>query len=148
MTPRQRDQFLWTWSRRRAPGPGRAARRGACIGAVCGVVIYGAMFDVIMAPVAGRTGLSTLLNLFDDSSLALLMLVPGLAAVGWLKARSVFNWQEAMFQRLLSQGATVPTAPPTLQFADRLPLLAVIATGVILAGLILGLVWAYTTGRL
>lgn len=148
MNSRQQDNFMWTWSRRRAHGPGRMAGYGALIGGICGLIFYGAMFDGIMASVAGRNGLSTLLNLVDGPALMVLMFIPGLAVVGYLRGRQLFQRQERLFQHLRDQGAEVPIARPTLQLADRLPLLSVIATLVILAAFTLYLAWAHATGNL
>lgn len=146
MNERQRDLFLYQWSRRRAPGGARIALRGAVLGAIGGLVFAAILLQdgarmpgVPDSDTAGRI----------RSALRLLGLsVPAFAFLGWLLARRVWNANEAMYQALLAGGARVPDAKPALTFADRGPMLAVAVAAALIAAFVAGLFWAASTGRL
>jgi hypothetical protein len=53
-----------------------------------------------------------------------------------------------MYQSILRTGARVPDQKPVLQMSERGPMIAVVVTVVVIAGLIGALVWAANTGRL
>jgi hypothetical protein len=142
---RQRDLFLYLWSRRRAPGGTRIALRGAAVGALGGVAFALAMAQGgAHAPgepdnTAGQ--ISSFLQLLGLSVLAF-------GAIGFTSARRVWTQQERMYQSMLASGARVPDEKPVLQMADRGPMIAVVVTAVVIAGLIAALWWAANTGRL
>ncbi len=147
MTDRQRDLFLYQWSRRRTPGGVRISLRGALIGALGGAVF--AM--ILLGDGAGRppgvaaydyTGqMRAAFSVFAAS-------VPAFAAIGWAGAWRVWRSNENMYQAILQSGARVPDQKPQLSPSERGPMIAVIATVVIIAGLIAWLFWAANTGRL
>jgi FtsH-binding integral membrane protein len=146
MTERQRDLFLYQWSRRRRPGGTRIALRGAAIGAVGGMTFWwilvrggAATGGVLPYDYAGQI----------RSALGLLALaVPAFALIGWTGARRVWTTHEGLYRSLLGAGARVPEEKPALTLADRGPALAVAITVVVMAGFILYLFWAASTGRL
>jgi hypothetical protein len=143
---RQRDLFLYQWSRRRAPSATRAALRGAGIGALGGLAFAATLLQggartpgVPAYDVAGQIG----------SALRLLGLaVPAFALLGWVGARRIWTSNESMYRALVESGARVPDAKPALTLAERGPLLAVAITVVVIAGFIAYLFWAASTGNL
>ena len=146
MNDRQRDLFLYQWSRRRAPGGARIALRGAVIGALGGL----AFAIVLLQDGAQPPGV----HAYDTagqirSALTLLGLsVPAFAGIGWVGARRVWTANEAMYQAILASGARVPDRKPVLTLADRGPMLAVAITALGIAGFIAYLIWAAGTGNL
>jgi hypothetical protein len=144
VTDGQRDLFLYQWSRKRAPGRTRIMMRGALIGGLGGLA-----FALFMAPGAHAPGaayntagqIETFLKLIGLS-------VPAFAGIGLVGARRTYGLQEAMYQSMLHAGARVPDQKPVLQLSERGPMIAVIVTVVVIAGLIGALIWAANTGRL
>ncbi|MEZ5958181.1 MAG: hypothetical protein R3C27_13330 [Hyphomonadaceae bacterium] len=129
MNERQRDLFLYIWSRRRAPGQAAVAMRGAIIGALAGLVFSAVLAgDIDPAQLAARGG--TLL----------LASVAVFAGIGFFLSNRVFASQEAMYQNMLAQGARVPAEKPVMQGADRWPGIAVGITAAVIAGFI-AFVW-------
>jgi hypothetical protein len=133
MNERQRDLFLWQWSKRRTPGRHAIGLRGAAIGALGGV-----LFGLLLAPgpdpdVHAYDFLGQLLSGFRVYVLS----IPALAAIGWSGARRVFASHEAMYQSLLAQGARVPEQKPVMQARDRGPAIAVGIAVAVIAGFIL-----------
>jgi hypothetical protein len=145
VTDGQRDLFLYQWSRRRAPGRTRIMLRGAVIGGLGGLAFALFMANGSHTPgvaaydIAGQIG--TLLKLIGLS-------VPAFAGIGLAGARRTWNGQEAIYQSLLRAGARVPDQKPVLTTRERGPMIAVVVTVVVLAGLIGSLIWAANTGRL
>jgi hypothetical protein len=133
MNERQRDLFLWQWSRRRAPGKAAIALRGAGVGALGGI-----LFGVMLSPGPGPDvhAYDTLGQLGAGVGVYLLS-IPVFCLLGWHGARRVFSQQEAMYQALLAAGARVPAQKPVLRAGDRGPLIAVVATVVLILGFIL-----------
>lgn len=146
MNDRQRDLFLYQWSRRRAPGGTRIALRGALIGA-----LGGAAFAMVLlgdgAQTPGVAAYDTAGQIKSALSL-FAMSVPTFAALGWASARRIWRSQEAMYQALLAGGATVPEQKPMLAVSDRGPMIAVWIVVAVIAGFIAYLWWAASTGRL
>jgi hypothetical protein len=146
MNDRQRDLFLYQWSRRRAPGGARIALRGALIGALGGL----AFAVVLLQDGAHTPGV----HAYDTagqirSALTLLGLsVPAFAGIGWIGARRVWTANEAIYQAIVASGARVPREKPVLTLGDRGPMLAVAVTVVVIAGFIGYLIWAASTGNL
>lgn len=145
MNEKQRDLFLWVWSRRRARGRLNAAIAGGLIGAFGGVLFTAIFFwlPTLQGETAGTLNTSSMppflagvANSMKPNEFVLLLAALGFAAMGFVLAYSVYAAQEAQFQTLLAQGAKVPEAKPQLTAADRGPLLAVIATIVLIAGFI------------
>ncbi|MGE0596038.1 MAG: hypothetical protein AB7P07_06720 [Hyphomonadaceae bacterium] len=137
MNERQRDLFLWVWSRRRAPGQAQVALRGALIGALGGV-----LFTLIMAPGAGPgvhayDTAGQLFGRLSEGWRMLAMAAPAFAALGWFGAGRVYASQEATYQAMLANGAHVPTQKPQMRLADRGPALAVGVAALLIAGFIL-----------
>lgn len=133
MNERQRDLFLWQWSKRRTPGAATVALRGAGIGALGGV-----LFGLMLSPGPGSDvhAYDTLGQLTSGLSVYLLS-IPTFALLGWSGARRVFRAQEAMYQRLLAQGARVPDQEPVMKASDRGPAIAVGITVVVIVAFIL-----------
>ena len=149
MNERQRDLFLWIWSRRRAPGPRRVALRGALIGAAGGLAFSAIMLASMGAPDArGYTGLSTIIPVLERGWLMLTLAVPTFTLIGLVGANRVYAANEAMYQSLLQAGARVPAQKPARLGTDRWPAVAVGITFAIIAGFIIYLFWASSTGNL
>lgn len=145
MNERQRDLFLYVWSRRRAPGQFAVGLRGAIIGALGGVV-----FALVMASQiggggkqAGYTGLSAIIPMIQQGGVLLLSSVAAFGLIGWFGANRVFASQEAMYQNMLASGAQVPAQQPVIQAADRWPAVAVGVAAAIIAGFIIVLFVLY-----
>jgi hypothetical protein len=137
MNQRQRDLFLWQWSRRRQPGRAAILKRGAATGALGGLVFALVMIGLI--DTSGRGGLASLLPLIEQGGLLLLVSVPVFAGIGWSNAYRGYSSHEAMYQSLLASGARVPERKPVLTAGDRGPMLAVVVTMVVMVALILAL---------
>ena len=144
MTDGQRDLFLYQWSRKRAPGRTRIVMRGALIGGLGGLA-----FALFMAPGAHAPGAADNTAGRIETFLKLIGLsVPAFAGIGLAGARRTYNLQEAMYQSMLHAGARVPDQKPVLKLNERGPMIAVVVTVVVMAGLIGALIWAANTGRL
>lgn len=133
MNERQRDLFLWAWSRRRGIGRVGAGLRGAGVGA-----LGGAVFALLMAPGSSLPGVAaydTAGQILSDVRLFALS-VPAFAFLGWLGADRVWAAQEAMYQSLLRAGARVPDAKPAMSASDRWPAIAVGVAALAIAGFI------------
>lgn len=132
MTDRQRDMFLWLWSRRRKPGRAAIAMRGVVIGAVGGVVFAGVMLGSIGK--GGNHSTAAFLSSLKEVGMLFGLSIPAFAALGFVTASRVFSSNEAMYQSLLRAGARVPDEKPFLRTSDRGPAIAVgIAVAVIVA---------------
>lgn len=137
MNERQRDLFLWQWSRRRTPGPLMIALRGALIGAAGGVLFALILFGDFRAE---NGSVAALLAVLKQGVAALLLSVPAFAWIGYLGASRVYAANEAMYQSMLASGARVPTDKPQLQSGDRGPAIAV-AVAVLLIVTFIVFVW-------
>lgn len=143
MNERQRDRFLYQWSRRRAIGRHGAARRGMLAGAVGGVVVAG----LIEASAVGSNGIPVLSA--DDAAKRILsalpltlVAVPLLASIG--RALSVRRWvqRERRYRLLLiDAGVTVPRSKPALRLADRAPVFAAWTAVAFVAGMVAFVRW-------
>lgn len=149
MNERQRDHFLWLWSQRRTRGASQVGLRGALVGAAGGLLFSGILLSGVGAPAAaGYTGLSALLPWLERAATLLLVTVPGLAAVGYFKARRIFSLHEHQYQHLLQAGARVPAQRPALAVQDRWPAIAVGVAVATVGGFVACVVWAANAGRL
>lgn len=132
MNERQRDLFLYVWSRRRKRGQAAVSLIGAGIGAAGGVI-----FTVMLLSAGGvdrgsYTGLSAIIPILTQGAAMLAMAVPAFGFLGFVGANRIFASQEAMYQSMLAAGAQVPSQKPVMQPGDRGPAIAVaIAVGVI-----------------
>lgn len=129
MNERQRDLFLYVWSKRRMPGQMAVSLRGALIGALGGLA-----FAAIMAGGIDPAQLVT------RGGTLLLMSVGAFAGIGFFLSNRVFASQETMYQNMLAHGAQVPAEKPVMQGADRWPAIAVGVAVAVIAGFI-GFVW-------
>jgi hypothetical protein len=138
---RQRDLFLYEWSRRRAAGQAAVALRGALIGAAGGI-----LFTLLMLG-AGAIGFgntsASLVSGLGDVLKMLALAVPAFGAIGYFGANRVYASQENMYQAMLQSGAQAPAQKPVMQGADRWPAIAVGVTVVVIAGFIIALFIAY-----
>ena len=123
MNDRQRDLFLWIWSRRRKPGRTVVALRCAVIGALGGAVFAGVMFSAVGK--GGNHSVAAVLAALKDAGMLFLLSVPAFGAMGFATAYRVFSSQEVMYQSLLRSGACVPEQKPVLSGADRWPAIMV-----------------------
>ncbi len=123
MNERQRDLFLYVWSRRRTPGQNAIALRGALIGAAGGLLFTLLMFGGGAVSV-GNTWPS-LMHALSEGFRMLVLAVPAFGAIGYFGANRVYASQEAMYQAMLQSGAQVPAQKPVMQGADRWPAIAV-----------------------
>jgi hypothetical protein len=131
---RQRDLFMWLWSRRRAPGRSAIALRGTLIGALGGVAFALILASSGSVDRGSYTGLSVIIPMIERGGMLLLLSVGAFGLLGFILANRVFAAQEAMYQSMLQAGARVPEQKPQMQLGDRGPALAVaIAAMVILA---------------
>lgn len=137
MNERQRDLFLWQWSRRRIPGAAVIAVRGALIGAAGGVV-----FALMLSSGfrADNGSVAAVLALLKQGTAVLVLSVPAFAWIGYVGASRVFVANEAMYQAMLTSGARVPAQRPQLRAGDRGPAVAV-AVAVLLIVVFITFVW-------
>lgn len=138
MNERQRDLFLYLWSRRRTPGIEAIALRGALIGAAGGI-----LFAVIMLGQMSFTGDNAFSALLERGGALLGLSIPAFAFIGWIGARRVYASQEMMYQAMLQSGARVPEQKPVMQPGDRGPAIAVGIAVAVIAGFILVLFVMY-----
>lgn len=122
MNERQRDLFLYVWSKRRAPGRGAIALRGLIIG-----VIGGLVFTLALSSVAG----------FENFMKILAPAVGAFGAIGFIGANRVYALQEHQYQSILATGAQVPAEKPVMQPGDRGPAIAVAIVAAIIVGFII-----------
>ena len=139
MNERQRDLFLYVWSKRRGIGQMGAGLRGGAIGALGGVVFA----FIMLGEVGGYTGLSAILPFFERGGALLAAAVPAFALIGFVLANRVFASQEAMYQSILASGAQIPAQKPVMQAADRGPAVAVAVAAALIAGFIIVLFAMY-----
>lgn len=139
MNDRQRDQFLWLWSRRRQPGRAAIARRGALVGAAGGVLFALVMLGLVIADAGPSRGLGSLVDLLGNAVKLLVLSVPSFAGIGYLGVLRVYNHHELMFEQILASGAKVPEQAPVLRTSDRWPLMVVWAAVALIVGCIIWL---------
>lgn len=141
MNERQRDLFLYVWSRRRRPGRLAIGLRGLAIGALGGFV-----FALLMlgqgAHTPGVHAYETGKQLFSDLRLFALS-VPAFAFIGWIGADRIFAGHEMQYQALMAAGARVPEHKPVMQLSDRGPALAVAIVFAVIAAFIIALFVMY-----
>lgn len=140
MNERQRDLFLWVWSKRRTPGQAAIGLRGAVIGALGGVLFTLMLIGDIGADRGSYTGISALLPLIERGGMLLLMSVGAFGAIGFFGANRVYAAQEAQYQAILQTGARVPDQKPVMQPGDRGPAIAVAIAVAVIVGFI-AFVW-------
>jgi hypothetical protein len=133
---RQRDLFMYVWSRRRTPGQAAVSMRGLLIGALGGLMFTLMLIGDIGADRGIYTGISAIIPFIERGGKLLVLSVGAFGAMGFLLTNRVFASQEAMYQRLLAQGAQVPAQKPVMQGADRWPAIAVGIAVVVIAGFI------------
>ncbi|MEZ5961067.1 MAG: hypothetical protein R3C30_11670 [Hyphomonadaceae bacterium] len=140
MNERQRDLFMYVWSRRRTPGQAAISMRGLIIGALGGLLFTLMLIGDFGADRGSYTGVSAIIPFIERGGKLLVLSVGAFAAMGFFLANRVFASQEAIYQRLLAQGATAPAEKPVMQGADRWPAIAVGIAVAVIAGFIL-FVW-------
>lgn len=143
MNDRQRDLFLYLWSRRRQPGQTAIALRGAAIGAVGGVAFALIMLSSSGVDRGAYTGVSAIIPLLERGGMLLVLSIGAFAGIGFVGANRIFAAQEAMYQSMLAAGARIPDEKPVMQMSDRGPALAVAIAAAIIAGFILVLFAMY-----
>ena len=127
MNERQRDLFLYVWSKRREPGQTQVALRGAGIGALGGLVfamILGGGGGANLSS-EGQQSFGAIASIIGAGGVLLLLSVGAFGLLGFFLANRVFASQEAMYQSLLATGAQPPAQKPVMQGADRWPAIAV-----------------------
>jgi hypothetical protein len=140
---RQRDLFLYVWSRRRGIGQMGAGLRGGVIGALGGVLFAFIMLGEVGADRGSYTGLSAILPFFERGGALLVAAVPAFALIGFVLANRVFASQEAMYQSILATGAQPPAQKPVMQPGDRGPAIAVGIAVAVIVGFIIVLFAMY-----
>ncbi|MBX3430533.1 MAG: hypothetical protein KF779_13210 [Hyphomonadaceae bacterium] len=137
MNERQRDLFLYQWSRSRAPGQMAISLRGAAIGALGGLLFTLMLIGDVGGDRGSYTGLSAIIPFIERGGKLLVLSVGAFAAIGFGLANRVFASQEAMYQSMLATGAQPPAEKPVMQGADRWPMIAVGIAVAVIAGFIL-----------
>ncbi|MCX7358168.1 MAG: hypothetical protein NT015_08515 [Alphaproteobacteria bacterium] len=122
MNERQRDLFLYVWSKRRAADQTAIGLRGLIIGAIGGLV-----FTFALAGAAG----------FENFIKILLPAVGAFGGIGFVGANRVYALQENQYQAILATGAQVPAQKPVMQPGDRGPAIAVAIAVAVIAGFII-----------
>lgn len=137
MNERQRDLFLWVWSRRRKPGQMAIGLRGAGIGALGGL-----LFAFLLSPGSDAPAYD-IIGQLAPMARVITLAVPAFALIGWLGANRIYASQEAMYRQMLQSGARVPDEKPVMQPGDRGPAVAVGIAVAIIAGFIIFLIVQY-----
>jgi hypothetical protein len=140
---RQRDLFLWLWSRRRKPGQQAIALRGAAIGALGGVAFALILFGNVGFDRGNYTGLSIIIPMLERGATLLALSVVAFALLGFILAKRVFATQEAMYQNMLAAGARVPDSKPQMQPGDRGPAIAAAIAAAAIAAFVIALFVMY-----
>ena len=148
MNERQRDLFLWVWSRRRQPGRAAIGLRGLAIGALGGVVFAFLLSPGAPSDIPAYNAWGQMFGAIGNTLKAMVLAVPAFGFIGWLGADRVFAAQERMYQDMLAAGARGPEQKPLMQLADRGPALAVAIAFAVIAGLIIALIVAVSLGAL
>lgn len=133
MNERQRDLFLYVWSKRRERGLMNVALMGAGIGALGGLVFTILLGSQMSFDRGSYTGVSALLPMMGQVGKLLVLSVPAFAAIGFIGANRVYASQERMYQAILASGARVPEQKPVMQPGDRGPAIAVGIAAAIIA---------------
>jgi ABC-type Fe3+-siderophore transport system permease subunit len=120
MNERQQAVFLWNWSRKRQHGRSRVALIGLAVGAAAGLsfaiimfvamTMNGAKFSVAedeLAPI-----LLWLSRSLGPTGFLFAVSIPPFALLGAFLADRVWGFSENMYQGLLDDGASVPSADP------------------------------------
>lgn len=135
MNARQRDLFLWQWSKRRRVGRTGVALRGALIGATGGL-----LFALILGSGMGSDGprgFPWLLEAIGRWAALIAMSVPSFAALASALAVRVFRSHEQMYQAILRGGVVLPEQAPVVQWSDRGPAIAVVVAALLIGALVL-----------
>lgn len=143
MNERQRDLFLYVWSRRRQRGQMNVSLMGAGIGALGGLVFAIALGSQISVDRGSYTGFSAIIPMIEQGGRLLLLSVPAFAGIGFVGANRVYASQERMYQSLLATGARVPERKPEMQVGDRGPAIAVAIAAALIATFIIVLFAMY-----
>lgn len=143
MNDRQRDLFLWLWSRRRKPGQAAIALRGALIGALGGVVFALILGGSSSVDRGSFTGLSVIIPIIERGGMLLVLSVGAFGLIGFILANRVFAAQEEMYHSMLQAGARVPEQKPIMRPGDRGPAVAVAIVGVLIVAFIAALFVMY-----
>lgn len=109
--------------------------RGALIGAAGGLV-----FALILGSGMGSDGprgFPWLLDAIGRWALLMAVSVPTFAVMACGLAVRVFRSQELMYQAILQGGAVLPQQPPTLEWSDRGPAIAVAVAVLLIGALVL-----------
>lgn len=133
MNERQRDLFLYLWSKRRTPGQMKIALRGAIIGGLGGVLFALILASSGSVDTGGYTGLSVIIPMIERAGKMLVLSVGAFGALGFILTNRIYAAQETMYQNMLASGASVPDAKPQMQMSDRGPALAVAIAGGLIA---------------
>ncbi len=141
MNDRQRDRFLWQWSRRRRIGQRGVAWRALLVGALGGLVFAFVLGSTMSED--GNRSTAWLLQALQRWILLGLLAVPAFAGLAAAVAARVFASHEAMYQDMLRRGASVPERAPEMQPGDRWPAIMVGVAVAILIGLVVALFVAY-----
>lgn len=141
MNERQRDLFLYVWSKRRAPGQAAVSLRGLAIGALGGLAFALILLGDVTAGSRGSyTGLSAIIPMIERGGMLFALSIGAFGAIGFVLASRVFASQEAMYQSMLASGAQVPAEKPVMQGADRWPAIMVGVAVAVIVGFI-AFVW-------
>lgn len=157
MNERQRDLFLWQWSRRRNRGRVGGLLLGLGIGAAGGLLFAILMYWAMTFN--GRTfGLNEdemapfflwLGRRLGPAVFLFVVSIPPFALLGAFLAHRAWGMLEDRYHALLNAGARTPDEKPTLTLKERAPHLVVLALiGLLVLGGFFGLWWEVTRGAL
>ena len=105
MNERQRDLFLYVWSRRRQRGQMNVSLMGAGFGALGGLVFALILGSDMSVDRGSYTGLSGIIPMIEQGGRLLIMSIGAFGAIGFIGANRVYASQEAMYQSILATGA-------------------------------------------
>lgn len=151
MTPRQAQNFLYEWERRREAGMGRVLLLGAGIGALGGLIFAALFWGLSPNLSLNEAELPPFLLLFarwvGPVPFVFTLALPAFAGLGAYLALVAWRKLEAQANALREQGHRPAERKPTYSLKDRAPGLIVVGVGVLMiAGLLFGVWWELNRG--
>ena len=151
MNPRQQQNFLYEWGKRREAGIGKVLLLGAGVGAAGGL-----LFAVLMWAASPNLSLNEdeiapflLIYARGAGPVAFLfsLALPAFAGLGAFLAFTAWRRMEVQYWALIHAGARPASQKPVYTWKDRAPGLIVAGVGVLLVcGLLFGLWWELGRG--
>lgn len=153
MTPKQAQNFLYEWGKRREGGIGKVLLLGAGIGAVGGIFFWALFWalspNLSLNEDAFAPFLLLLARAIGPVAFLFLMAVGAFGGLGAFIGLTVWRKMEAQYHQLLAAGVRPAAEKPVYTLKDRMPGLIVIGVAVlVLIGLLFGTWWELNRGSM